>query len=333
VIAGAGDRALDAVAWGAAEVLAVDLAAGPLHLTALKAAAAGALAHDDLVRLFSVGRHADAGRLYAGLRQRLAPADRAFWDRWIDLFRIGLHEQSSLGVAVAAGGCVLRLVGGRSLAEAIQAADLETQRRVYESRLRRRYWNRVTRWLLGRDAVTRWYAPDPRERRAMLADRYAGWLEENVSRVIATSLVRENPCWMPLLAGRPVDPGHETAWLRPEAVDTVRGAPERLRPVRASVVDALARRPPRSLDAVALSNVPDWLSPADLDRLWAELGRTLATGGRAVMRSTLRRAPRPPDAASSGLIVDEAASSELTSAERTGIFVHVTVLVRAATPG
>jgi S-adenosylmethionine-diacylglycerol 3-amino-3-carboxypropyl transferase len=334
VIASAGDLALDAVAWGAGHVLAVDRTPAQLRLTALKVAAAGVLDSDDLVALFSRGRHPEARRLYARvLRPRLEAADRVFWDRWVGIFEIGLHDHHPLGRATVAGGAFVRLVGGRTLRTLIRdSPDAAAQHRLYEARLRRRYWNPVTRWILGRQGVVRWFAADPTERRGMLSQRFHEWLEPRISHVVATSLVRENPYWMPIVAGRPAAPDHETAWLRPAAIDAVRDAPSRVRIVEGSVVDVLEGLPTGSLDAVALSNVPDWLTPAELARLWDALAHALAPRGRTVLRSTLRPPPMPTGAAAAALVVDEAASTELALTERTGIFASVTLLVRASNP-
>jgi S-adenosylmethionine-diacylglycerol 3-amino-3-carboxypropyl transferase len=330
VIASAGDRALDAVAWGAGHVIAVDPVPAQLRLTALKVAAAGVLDSADLIALFSLGRHADARRLYAGLlRPRLAAVDQRYWDRWIGLFAIGLHEHHLLGRAVAMGGVLLRVIGGRTLRRMIdETLDSAAQARLYESRLRRRYWNPVTRWVLGRNTVVRLFTANRAERRGMLSGRFHEWLEPNMSRVVATSLVRENAYWMPIIGGRPVEPDHETAWLRPASIETLRTAPARVRLARGSVVDVVNALPAGSLDAAALSNVPDWLTASELEWLWVGLAHALAPGGRAVMRSTLQPPPRPPRAAVPALVIDEAASTELTLGERTGIFAAVTLLIR-----
>ncbi len=80
---------------------------------------------------------------------------------------------------------------------------------------------------------------------------------------------------------------------------------------------------------MGLSNVPDWLSAAELERLWAALARTLVPGGRAVLRSTFLVAPLPSSPFGAGLLFDRDLSAELTGLERTGIYASVSVLERA----
>ena len=79
----------------------------------------------------------------------------------------------------------------------------------------------------------------------------------------------------------------------------------------------------------ALELVPDWLSAAELERLWAALARTLVPGGRAVLRSTFVAPPLPSGPFGASLLFDRDLSAELTGLERTGIYASVSVLERA----
>lgn len=330
VVAGAGDRALDAVVWGAGDVTAVDLNPAQLRLCALKVAAAGTLDTPDLVALFAAGRRPGVQRLYRQrLRPALAPADRRFWDRYIGIFEIGLHQHQPVGLALLLLGWLLRLIGGRQLQRVIATApDTATQARWYEERLRARYWNRLTRWLMGRTAMLRWFVVHEGERESMLGEAFVEWLEARVSRSVGVALIRENPYWMPLLSGRTVAPAHEDAWLRPAALPRLRHAPGAVRLRQVSIVDHLEAQRAGSVDAVGLSNVPDWLSPADLERLWAALAAALVPGGRAVFRSAFRVPPLPRGSAAALLELDRERSAELIDAEQTGLYVSVDVLCR-----
>ncbi len=141
--------------------------------------------------------------------------------------------------------------------------------------------------------------------------------------------MRENPYWMGFLAGHPVEAQFEDAWLRPGALAALRRAPAIIELREASIVEYLESLPDASVDAVGLSNVPDWLSAAELERLWAALARTLVPGGRAVMRSTFLAPPLPSGPFGSRLLFDRDLSAELTGRERTGIYASVCVLERA----
>ena len=331
VIAGAGDRALDAVVWGAGEVTAVDLDRAQLRLAALKVAAAGTLESPDLIAMFSVGRRPGVARLYRHrLRPLLTSGDRAYWDRTIGIFETGLHQHHPPGLAMSFGAGMLRIIGGRQLRRAIAAApDVATQSRWYRHHLRRRYWNRLSRWLMNQTVLLRWFVVHPGERELMREQGFQTWLEAGISRSIGVGLVRENPYWMGFLAGHPAAPEFEDAWLRPGAQAALRRAPQVIDLRQASIVDHLESQPDASVDAVGLSNVPDWLDKAELERLWAVLARTLVPGGRAVLRSTYLRAPLPSGSVSGSLRFERELSAELSAMERTGIYASVCVLERA----
>jgi S-adenosylmethionine:diacylglycerol 3-amino-3-carboxypropyl transferase len=334
VIASAGDKALDAVAWGAGRVTAVDTNMAQLQLLALKLAALRVMGSDDLLAFFSVGRRPGARIEYEErLRDRLDEPARAYWDRWIDTFEVGLHQHNPLGLAISGTGLALRALGGRRLLPTImRAGDAAAQARVYDRVLSRRYWNRGTRWLLGRPSLRRTIVLDPQERLGMEREGFADWLEARVGGVVRTSLVRENPYWMPILTGRPVDPRHELPWLRPDALTSMRDAADRVRLAHGSVVDLLELEPASSLDVVDLSNVPDWVVPEERSRMWRGLVRCLRPGGRVLLRSTFQEPPLPVGDLARYLVHDEAVSAGLAAEDRTGIWRTAAILRRRAAP-
>jgi S-adenosylmethionine-diacylglycerol 3-amino-3-carboxypropyl transferase len=329
-ICSAGDRVLDALVWGASDVIAVDHHPAQLRLTALRIAASSVLDDDELLALFSWGRYPGIGHLYLErLRPILAPVDQVYWDRWIDIFEVGLHQHHALGIALAGAGAVLRLIGGRELRRMVEASpDAPSQGRRYERQLRHRYWNRLTRRILGSELLMQLYTSDAGVRRAMRAERYQDGLERRVSSLVGAVLIREHPLWMPLLGGRPVAGRFEMKSLRPDATPLLRGRLTRVRLIEGSIEDVLAGLPEGSLDSVGLSNVPDWLSPVALDRLWEALARVLASGGRALARSVLRAAPLPRGTVAEELVLDVTQSAALTAGERSGLFASVSLLRR-----
>jgi S-adenosylmethionine-diacylglycerol 3-amino-3-carboxypropyl transferase len=330
VIASAGDKALDAIAWGAGSVVAVDSNPAQLRLVALKVAAVRSLDHGQLIELFSVGRSPAARAIYAArLRPLLDKPARRYWDRWIGICETGLHVHHPLGLAMASAGFGLRLLGGPLLVPAIlRSPDTAAQARAYERVFRHRFWNPVTRWLLGRTLVLRSVVLDPQERSALGHEGFAGWLEARVSHVVTTSLIRENPYLMPILAGLPADPRFEVPWLRAESLGRLADAAGRVWLENGSVVDVLAAAPAAAYHAVDLSNVPDWLVEADRQRLWDALGRAVRPGGRVLLRSVFAVPPAPRGPAAGLLVQDAPLSAELTDAERTGIYRAVVLLRR-----
>lgn len=330
VVAAAGDKAIHAVLWGADRVVAVDVNPAQLHLLALKLAALRVLDAAAIRALFADGRSPSARSWYARVRPGLGDVERTYWDRWIGIFETGLHGHNALGLAIAAVGRGMRLLGGRKLLPMIMAvANPVAQAGAYDARFRHRFWNPWTRWVLGRAALLRPIVLDPQERAAMGRERFAEWLERRVSHVVATSLIRENPYWMPVLAGRPVQPEHDLPWLRPENLEQIRHAGDQIVLERGSVVDVVERADPASLAAVDLSNVPDWLPATERARLWSGLARAVRPGGRILLRSAFVVAPGPPPELAESFMTDPGLSAELVAAERTAIYASVLAVRRA----
>ncbi len=93
---------------------------------------------------------------------------------------------------------------------------------------------------------------------------------------------RTNPFLWQILAGC-FPPGHPYDWLQPDA-----GCG---RPLRAEAVyhlgkmdEVLAALPRASVDMIHLSNILDWLSPAQAQTLMRNVGQALKPGGRVILR-------------------------------------------------
>src|SRR5262245_42175019 len=82
VVGSGGCTALSLLAEGAGHVAAVDLNRTQNHLIELKLATLTALPHDELLPMLGGAKWSRASRAgaYAGLRDRLTPAARAYWD-------------------------------------------------------------------------------------------------------------------------------------------------------------------------------------------------------------------------------------------------------------
>jgi len=326
MIGSAGDKALDAALAGASEVVAADVNPAQLHLIALKVAAFGTLDWPTVWELFGVGRLPGVRAIYAErLRPVLAPSVRRYWDRHVGIFEVGLHGHNPLGVAIGVFGWIVRrAVGSTGLAAIVAVSDARSQGGLWERRYRRRLFNPLTRRLAGGGILLRSVALNAQEREAMQQERFLDGIEERVSRLMSTVLIRDNPYWMPIVTGQAARSAVESPWLRPESFETLRRAVDVVALARGSVVDVLAGRAPGSLEAVDLSNVPDWLPQDALSRLWRELERVLVPDGRALVRSALRHGPRPP--VDGALVVDAALSATLTERERTALYGSVVAL-------
>jgi S-adenosylmethionine:diacylglycerol 3-amino-3-carboxypropyl transferase len=134
-----------------------------------------------------------------------------------------------------------------------------------------------------------------------------------VDGVLERVLVREHPWWRPLASGRPVDVGFGAPWVDGEG-------PGR-RPVEwvhDDLTAALAAQAPGSLDAISVSNVPDWLDDAAEAELARAIAGAAAPGARVLVRHLVRPAGDDRYAAA-GLVLDRS-SDGLPARDRTALY-------------
>ena len=314
VVAGAGDTALALAARGA-DVIAVDRNPDQLRLGRLKEAAAvlpGARRH----AWFEAGRGPEIRDEYAArVRARLTADDAAWWDDRLGWFDRGLHRSVGLGRRFIVLGRVGRLVRPDVPRHVESFADPAEQLEWWKRRLRSWIFGRVSQWLIARGPVLATLSPNRNETDRVRRGAWAHGLAARVDGVLGRVLVREHPWWRPLASGRPVDVGFGAAWLDDEAF------PEAGRPVRwhlGDLAEALARQPSGSLDAISVSNVPDWLDDGAEHALASEIARAAAPGARALVRHLVRPAGHDPYVGV-GLVRDPL-SADLPSRDRTALY-------------
>ncbi len=323
-IAAAGDVPLALAAAGAAEVVAVDLNAAQLHLSALKIAAAG-LDPDERYRWFEVGRVADpVGRYRRVIRPRLASADAAFWDVHIGAFEHDFHRHAGVGRSFAWFGRALRLIVP-SLGRQIEAFDDQReQQRWWRSHVQPRLFGPLTHWLARHTAVLSPLAPNGHELRRMREGGYSVAIAGRIDGVLGRTLARRHPWWRPAFSGRAADPGDGACWLDRAIATEVAESAAVIRLVRGDLAQVLAGMPPGRFDAVTVSNVPDWLDPASGTRLAIALVHAVRPGGRVLVRSILRDGGLPPHPD----LVAEDGPRDLVEEERTALYGRVELLRR-----
>lgn len=93
---------------------------------------------------------------------------------------------------------------------------------------------------------------------------------------------RSNPFLWQIFAGQ-FPHGHAYDWLQPECGG---GTPCRVTPIyhHGRMNDVLDSLPAGSVDLVHLSNILDWLSPAQAETTLASASRVLKSGGRVILR-------------------------------------------------
>ena len=319
--------AIASSSWeGAAEVDAVDSNPAQLHLVALKIAASRTLDHQTRFRLFEVGRHPSAASIYRSeLRPNLEPGAVAFWDEHIRRFETGIHTAQGVGRAFARLGRLSRILAP-SMPQAIENAVSTAEQLAYwRAHVRGRLFGPATHWLFAHTPLLAPLAPNGLELRRMRHRAYSRDLERRIDDVIGRTLIREHPWWRPVLSGRSVTIGHGAAWLDPSRSDALVANVGRVRLVEGDLVATLESLPVGSLDAVSVSNVPDWLAADDRPRLRHALVRAVAPGGRVLARSILDDG----DLLSGPGLLADPISGELPAADRTALYGRIELLRRS----
>jgi len=292
-IASAGDNALALLTLDPAEVVAVDLSAAQLACVALRVAAFRRLEHAPLLEFLGVHGGQDEGarrgRLatYARLRADL-PADAArFWDAHGDVLAGGaIHGGKFERYFHGFRRYVLPLVHSRRTVEALLAARTPAEReRFYEQRWNTWRWrslfqvffSRAVMGRLGRDPEFFSHVDGPVATRILQRTRYA-----------FTALPTEdNPYLAYTMTGNFRD-GALPRYLRPAHHDAIRSRLDRLRFEQGGVESAAG-----TFDGFNLSDVFEYMSPAEHERCYAALLDRARLGARLVYWNMLAPRARP----------------------------------------
>jgi S-adenosylmethionine-diacylglycerol 3-amino-3-carboxypropyl transferase len=305
-IASAGDNVLAMLANGPARVLAVDSSAAQVACLELRVAAYRALAHAELLELVGSRPSARRPSLYVKCREHLSEFARRFWDhrpaeiaagiggagrfeRYLKLFRTRVLPLAHGADRVA------RLLERRSKAERL--AFYEREWNTWRWRLLfRAFFSRFVMGRSGRDPSSFAYVDGDVAEPILRRTRYA-----------LTELdPADNPYIQWILTG-----GHQSALplaLRPESFDRIRQSLDRLEWRVASLEEILDSVPIESFDKYNLSDMFEYISPHDYERLLAAIVRAGRCGGRLAYWNLLAPRRRPPRLADRLRPLDDLAS-------------------------
>jgi S-adenosylmethionine:diacylglycerol 3-amino-3-carboxypropyl transferase len=233
----------------------------------------------------------------------------------------GLHGHAGVGRPFARLGRVARVLQPR-LARAIETVpDAFAQAAWWRAHVRGRLFGPLTHAIAARTRVLSGLAPNPHELERMRRGGWSHGLADRVEAVVGEVLVRRHPWWRPAFSGRAADPGDGAAWLDPGALASLAGSAPRLVLVHADLTATLGSTPAGSLDAVSVSNVPDWLDHADTARLAVAVRRAVAPGGRVLVRRVV--APDGEDPFLAAGLARDPVSDTLVARERTALYERV----------
>lgn len=294
VVGSGGCTAFALLAAGAGEVVSVDRNATQHHLVELKLAAL-ALPADDALR-FLGGIPAPARRrtsTYALLRDALSPAARAYWDaRPGDVRRGAIRSavtERFLGplaklvrAAAVPRARILRLraCSGTAEQQALFASEWNTWR------WRGLFPLLLNRWILRRALDPAFFRQLPPEG---LSAHFRAKLEHGLRDLPAAG----NYFLDRLLLGRYLPGGPRPVHATTAGVRALRQARGRLSLVDGTMTAYLRTCPDASVHGFALSNICEWLEPAEVDALFAEVARAAVPGAPVCVRNFVGAAHVP----------------------------------------
>ena len=290
-IASAGDNALALLARQPARVVVVDMNPAQLACLELRVAAYGELDHAGLLALMGSVPSDERAALYRRCRPALSPAARAFWDA---------RPQAIAGGIGAAGKLeryfetfrrrILPLVHTRKRIEQLLRGGSRVEREAfYQGQLNTWRWQLIFRIFFSRYVMGR-LGRDP---------SFFRYVEGGVSgRILArtrhalTALdPADNPYLQWILTGR-----HTTALpfaLRPENFATIRANLDRLEWHCQPLERFLDSVDTHTFDAFNLSDIFEYISQENYQRLLAQLIRAGRGGARLAYWNTLADRRRP----------------------------------------
>ncbi len=302
-IAAAGDNAIGLLLDDPDEVVAVDMSQTQLSLVELKLVALQRLSSDALHAFLGLSPARPQARI-ATYRGRLAPAlseaARRTFDAHIDDVAAGIVHAGALERWFRVfGRYLLPVVQRRSTIDALLAAQsIEAQREIFQTRFNHRLWRGVVRTFFSRALMGR--GRDPAFMRFVDSDDVGTTMLRRSERALTTLSMADTLFMRWLMQGGPSMRALPT-WARPEHRDVLCARASRLRLVRGDVRQVAAQEGhgpgARPFDAMNLSDIFEYMSPADASATWATLASSSTPAARHVWWQLLvERRPGPQDA-------------------------------------
>jgi S-adenosylmethionine-diacylglycerol 3-amino-3-carboxypropyl transferase len=329
-IGAAGDNALALLLDDPAEVWAVDFSPAQVALFELKRAALARLEAEELHAFFGVDAKAvPAARRLTLWREKLRDAlgveARAFFEAREQAIAAGLLGSGRFERYFAIfRRFVLPLVQAQSdVRRFLAAGSLAEQRALFRSRWDNRRWRALFRLFFGETLLGR-LGRDPSFFAFVEEGDVGGAFLKRAERALCDLPVSDNYFIEWILTGRYSGRLGLPPWLEPENLPTLRARLSRIRLVRSSLEDALAREDAPLFSAFNLSDIFEWMSPADTLHTFRLVLSKSAPGARLVYWNLLVPRRRP-DELEAELVPDEEKAAALHAIDRAFFYRDVVV--------
>lgn len=290
-IGSAGDNSLSLLTRDPARVIAVDVSGPQIACLELRVAAYRALEHAELLELIGSLPSARRPELYSRCRKALSPEAREFWDRRPDAVAGGIGAAGKFEQFFEMfRRWVLPLVHGRPrVARLMEARSPDARRAFYDEEWDTPRWRMMFRLFFSRPVLGR-AGRDPAFFRYVQAD-VAGAILDRTRYALTVLNPADNPYVHWILTGR-----HDTALphaLRRENFELIRDRLDRLEWHRLPLEGFLESCPDRSVNRFNLSDIFEYMSASEYERLLERLVRAGSRGGRLVYWNLLVERRRP----------------------------------------
>jgi len=305
-IASGGCNVLNYLIAKPAAIVAVDLNPAHIALTRLKLAGVQHFPdHETFFRFFGQADSRANLQAYARyLRPHLDTETAAFWSgrapligRRINYFAKGLYRRALLGRFIGFAHRSARLCGADPR-QMLTATSLEEQRRIFDEAIAPAFDRKMVRALCRLPVSFYSLGIPPAQFEALRRDAGGDIVElfrDRVRKLACDFPIADNYfAWQAF--GRGYDREHRQAvppYLRPENLASLRDCADRVDTRLLSMTEFLGGEPASSFDAYVLLDAQDWMSPAQLNALWNQIGRTGVPGARVIFRTAGRESPLP----------------------------------------
>ena len=204
VITSAGCNALDYALTSPNHVYAVDMNPRQNALLELKKSGIRNLDHDTFFKLFGEGRLAGVKEVYKNkLRPDLDEWSQGFWDKkikWFDNRRKSFYFRGTSGsVARMLKVYTDKVIKVRPhLDDILNADSVETQREIYETKLKKKFWSGLVKFTLNRESTMSMLGV-PKAQIRQIESTYSGglieFIQECMESVFARLPMKDNYFW------------------------------------------------------------------------------------------------------------------------------------------
>jgi S-adenosylmethionine-diacylglycerol 3-amino-3-carboxypropyl transferase len=318
VVGSGGCTALSLLAAGAGRVASVDLNRTQNHLIELKLAAT-ALPRTAMLGMLGARRWRDEDRMdaYTDRRVLLSPEACAYWDARLPLIKrgalnAGVTERFIRSVVFA----LETFVHSRARVERmLECTSIAEQAALFELEWNTLRWRAFFQLLLNRVVFRRAY--DPAFFSHLQQPSFAAHFRVRAEHTLTRLSVRDNYFLHHMLTGEYSlnDSNGVPPYLSEPGSRAVARSRDALTLVDGSVTEYLRSLPNRSVSGFALSNICEWLTPAAIDELFAQVVRTAQPNARLVFRNFVGWT-EVPDRWRVAIVEDRAVGEQMIARDR-----------------